>query len=71
MVRYTMEVINNVEIILIQVWILNEYVCDKPNLDYRYRKVEHKYFYNDDIKIKYEFINRFINFKQLGFDYKV
>lgn len=55
------------------VWKLNEYVYDKPNLSYRYMKIDNKYFFNDDLHDKmYEFYRQdFEEFKKLGFDYKI
>ena len=54
-------------------WQLDEYIYDKPNIEYRYRKVAVKYFYNDDIQRKvYDFYEQdFIYFKKFGFDYKM
>ena len=55
------------------IWQLKEYVYDKPNISYRYMKIDVKYFFNDDLHDKmYEFYRRdFEEFKKRGFDYKM
>lgn len=55
------------------VWQLREYVYDKPNISYRYMKIDIKYFFNNDLHDKmYEFyMQDFEEFKKRGFDYKM